>query len=183
MSKTIMFIVGSLREGSFNHQLAQATEGILTSKGAEVGYIDIKDVPLFNQDLETPTLPAVQAVRDQIMAADAVWFFSPVYNFSIPGVLKNSIDWISRALDLSETRGPSAIDAKVTTVSSVAAAGHDYLFPEFKQLLSFIRTNPVGEFTGAPVNPEAWGTGQLVISDETLEQLSLQADAVLTALN
>ena len=41
-----------------------------------------------NQDLETPTLPAVQAARDAVLAADAIWIFSPVYNFAIPGVVK-----------------------------------------------------------------------------------------------
>lgn len=183
MSKKIVFIVGSLREGSFNHQLAQSAEQILVNKGAEVSYVNIKEIPLFNQELETPVLPAVQAMRDQIIAADAVWFFSPVYNYSIPGVLKNTTDWISRALDLSDPKGPSAINAKVTTVSAVANGGHDHVFAEFKQLLTFIRTNPVGEFTGSPVNPEAWATGELVVSEETLAKLDAQADAVLAAIN
>ncbi len=183
MSKNILFIVGSLRQGSFNHQLAQAAEKVLAEKGATVTYLDYSQVPLFNQELEVPTLPAVQAVRDAVLAADAVWFFSPIYNFSIPGVLKNLTDWLSRALDLSETRGPSAIDSKVTTVSSVANAGHDHLFPEFQQLLTFIRTQPVGEFTGALVNPEAWATGELTVSEETIAKLSAQADTVLAAIN
>lgn len=183
MSKNILFVVGSLRQGSFNHQLAAAAEKVLAEKGASVSYLDYSQVPLFNQDLETPVLPAVQAVRDAVQAADAIWFFSPVYNFSIPGVVKNLTDWLSRALDLSETRGPSAINAKVTTVSSVANAGFDHSFPEFQQLLTFIRTNPVGEFTGATVNPEAWGTGELVVSEETLAKLDAQADAVLAAIN
>lgn len=182
MSKNILFVVGSLREGSFNHQLAQAAEKVVTAKGATVSYLDIKDVPLLDQGLETPVLPAVQASRDAVMAADAIWFFSPIYNFSIPGVLKNWIDWISRALDLSETRGPSAINEKITTVSSVANAGHDHLFPQFKHLLEFIRTQPVGDFTDATINPEAWATGELAISEETIAKLEAQADAVLAAI-
>lgn len=183
MSKNILFVVGSFREGSFNHQLAAAAEKVLAEKGASVSYLDYKDVPLFNQDLETPVLPAVQAVRDAVQAADAIWFFSPVYNYSIPGVVKNLTDWISRALDLSNPKGPSAINEKITTVSAVANGGHDHLFAEFKQLLTFIRTSPVGDFTGSPVNPEAWGTGELVVSDEVIAKLSAQADAVLAAIN
>lgn len=183
MSKNILFVVGSLREGSFNHQLARAAEKVVTAKGATVSYLDIKDVPLLDQGLETPVLPAVQASRDAVMAADAIWFFSPIYNFSIPGVLKNWIDWISRALDLSDTTGASAINAKVTTVSSVAAAGFEHIFPAFEQLLTFIRTNPVGEFTDAKINSEAWATGELAISDETIAKLEAQADAVLAAIN
>ena len=67
-------------------------------------YLDYKDIPLFNQDLETPTLPAVQAARDAVLAADAIWIFSPVYNFAIPGVVKNLIDWLSRAPSSVRTR-------------------------------------------------------------------------------
>lgn len=107
--KNILFIVGSLRQGSFNHQMAKKAESLLEGK-ATVTYLDYKDIPMMNQDLEKPTLPAVQAARDAVLAADAIWIFSPVYNFAIPGVVKNLIDWLSRALDLSETRGPPAIE-------------------------------------------------------------------------
>lgn len=183
MSKNILFIVGSLRQNSFNHQLAQVAEKLLADKGATVTYLDYKEVPLFSQDLETPVLPAVQAVRDAVQAADAIWFFSPIYNYSIPGVVKNLTDWLSRALDLSNPKGPSAINEKITTVSAAANGGHDNLFAEFKQMLTFIRTTPVGEFTGSPINPEAWGTGEFVASEETIAKLDAQADAVLAAIN
>ncbi len=65
--KNILFIVGSLREGSFNHQMAKQAESILEGQ-ATVSYLDYKDVPLMNQDLETPVLPTVQVARDAIMA-------------------------------------------------------------------------------------------------------------------
>lgn len=178
--KNILFIVGSLREGSFNHQMAKKAEDILAGK-ATVSYLDYRDVPLMNQDLETPVLPAVQAARDAILAADAIWIFSPVYNFAIPGTVKNLIDWLSRALDLSDTRGPSALQDKVVTVSSVANAGHDQLFAGYNSLLPFVRMQVVGEFTGTTVNPEAWETGQLVLSDEAITGLKAQAQALLEA--
>ncbi|MDG3131514.1 NAD(P)H-dependent oxidoreductase [Streptococcus suis] len=178
--KNILFIVGSLREGSFNHQMAKQAESILEGK-AHVRYLDYKDIPLMNQDLETPVLPTVQAARDAIMAADAIWIFSPVYNFAIPGTVKNLIDWLSRALDLSETRGPSALQDKIVTVSSVANAGHEQLFSSYHALLPFVRMQVVGEFTGTTINPEAWGSGQLTLSDEALAGLRLQAQALLEA--
>ncbi|HEM3473476.1 TPA: NAD(P)H-dependent oxidoreductase [Streptococcus suis] len=178
--KNILFIVGSLREGSFNHQMAKQAESILEGQ-ATVSYLDYKDVPLMNQDLETPVLPTVQAARDAIMAADAIWIFSPVYNFAIPGTVKNLIDWLSRALDLSDTRGPSALQDKVVTVSSVANAGHDQMFASYQALLSFVRMQVVGEFTGTTVNPEAWGTGELVLSEEAIAGLQAQAKALLEA--
>ncbi|HEL2495321.1 TPA: NAD(P)H-dependent oxidoreductase [Streptococcus suis] len=178
--KNILFIVGSLREGSFNHQMAKQAESILEDQ-ATVSYLDYKDVPLMNQDLETPVLPTVQAARDAIMAADAIWIFSPVYNFAIPGTVKNLIDWLSRALDLSDTRGPSALQDKVVTVSSVANAGHDQMFASYQALLPFVRMQVVGEFTGTTVNPEAWGTGELVLSEEAIAGLQTQAQALLEA--
>ncbi|AZR98784.1 TPA: NAD(P)H-dependent oxidoreductase [Streptococcus suis] len=178
--KNILFIVGSLREGSFNHQMAKQAESILEGQ-ATVSYLNYKEIPLMNQDLETPVLPAVQAARDAIMAADAIWIFSPVYNFAIPGTVKNLIDWLSRALDLSETRGPSALQDKIVTVSSVANAGHEPMFTSYHALLPFVRMQVVGEFTGTTVNPEAWGTGQLVLSEEAIAGLRAQAQALLEA--
>ncbi|MFH6635734.1 NAD(P)H-dependent oxidoreductase [Streptococcus suis] len=178
--KNILFIVGSLREGSFNHQMAKQAESILEGQ-ATVSYLDYKDVPLMNQDLETPVLPTVQAARDAIMEADAIWIFSPVYNFAIPGTVKNLIDWLSRALDLSDTRGPSALQDKIVTVSSVANAGHDQMFASYQALLPFVRMQVVGEFTGTTVNPEAWGTGELVLSEEAIADLQTQAQALLEA--
>ena len=176
----VVFLVGSLRQGSFNHQLAQQAEKALAGK-AEVSYLDITKVPLFNQELETPVLPEIAALREEVVAADAIWIFSPVYNFAIPGVLKNTLDWLSRALDLTDPSGPSALQDKVLTVASVANGGHDQLFAEFKALLPFIRTQVAGEFTGVPVNPEAWGTGELVVAEDKLTALAAQADALVAA--
>lgn len=178
----VLFLVGSLREGSFNHQLAKQAEKALEGK-AEVSYLSLKDFPLFNQDLETPVLPVIAAAREAVAQADAIWIFTPVYNYAIPGVVKNALDWLSRALDLSDPKGPSILQDKFATVSAVANGGHDQLFAEFKALLPFIRTQVVGEFTGSSINPEAWGTGHLVLSEETLAKLTAQADALVAAIN
>lgn len=179
--KNILFIVGSLREGSFNHQLAAKAEQALAGK-ANVTYLDYKEVPVFNQDLETPVLSSVAKVREAIQAADAIWIFSPIYNFAIPGPVKNLLDWASRALDLSDPTGPSALQDKVVTVSSVANGGHDQLFAAYQALLPFIRTQVVGDFTGTRVNDEAWGTGELVLTDEAQASLEKQAEQLLAAL-
>lgn len=180
--KNILFIVGSLREGSFNHQLAQNAEKALEGK-ATVSYLDWKNVPMFSQDLETPVLPEVQAVRDAVAAADAIWIFSPVYNFSIPGSVKNLLDWLSRAVDLSDTTGVSAINEKVTTVSLVANGGHEQAAEIYRNLLPFIRTTFVDEITTSKVNDSAWADGKFVATEEVLEQLTKQAEAVLAAIN
>ena len=180
--KNILFIVGSLRKGSFNHQLAEETEKMLAGE-ANISYLDYSQVPVFNQDLESPVLPVLTEVREQILAADAIWIFSPVYNFSIPGSVKNLLDWLSRSLDLSDPRGASAINEKIVTVSSVANAGQEPMFAIYKDLLPFIRTTAVGEFTSAQVNDSAWVDGKFVASSETLSGLKAQADALLAAIN
>lgn len=89
-------ICGSLRRGSYNRAtLAAAQE--LAPGGVTIDIIDLHDTPLFNQDVEAEGWPApVQALRDRVAAADAVIFAVPEYNYSVPGVLKNAIDWLSR---------------------------------------------------------------------------------------
>lgn len=181
MSKKVLFIVGSLRKGSFNHQMALEAEKALAGK-AEVSYLDYSAIPLFNQELEVPTLPAVATVREAVLAADAIWIFSPVYNFSIPGTVKNLLDWLSRAIDLSDTRGASALQDKIVTVSSVANAGHEQLFAIYKDLLPFIRTQVVGEFTAARVNDSAWADGKLVLEDSVATSLKQQAEDLVQAI-
>ena len=181
MSKKVLFIVGSLREGSFNHQMALEAEKALAGK-AEISYLDYSAIPLFNQELEVPTLPAVAAAREAVLTADAIWIFSPVYNFSIPGTVKNLLDWLSRALDLSETRGSSALQDKIVTVSSVANAGHEQLFAIYKDLLPFIRTQIVGEFTAARINDSAWADGKLVLEDSVATSLKQQAEDLVQAI-
>lgn len=177
--KNILFIVGSLREGSFNHQMAKKIEKLLEGR-ANVSYLDYKNVPLFNQDLENPVITEIVRIREEVKKADLIWIVSPVYNFSIPGVVKNLLDWLSRALDLSETRGPSILQDKLITVSSVANAGHEELFANFDALLPFIRTKKVAKFTASKINPEAWSSGQLTLSEEVLENLKNQVEEVLS---
>ncbi|AUT05274.1 oxidoreductase [Streptococcus parauberis] len=179
--KNILFIDGSLRKGSFNHQLAETAETVLAGK-ANVSFLDWAQVPVFTQDLEANAPESVVKVREAIQAADAIWIFSPVYNFSIPGSVKNLLDWASRALDLSDPTGPSAIGGKIVTVSSVANGGHDQMFQIYNDLMPFIRTSVAGEFTKATVNPEAWGTGVLEVTEDTKASLIAQAEALLAAM-
>lgn len=89
-------IVGSLRKESFNRKTAKAMIA-LKAAPLEYEFAEIGNQPLYNQDLDTDNPPAEwAALRRQIKAADAVLFFTPEYNRSIPGVLKNAIDVASR---------------------------------------------------------------------------------------
>lgn len=180
MTKNILFIVGSLRQGSYNQQLAQQTEKLLGDR-ANVSYLDYANIPFMNQDLETPVHPEIARIREAVGKADAIWLFSPVYNYGVPGPVKNLLDWLSRALDLTQTRGPSILQDKIITVTALSAgdAGNQAVLTEYRRLLPFIRTQLVEPLTSATINPEAWATGTLNISDTTIANLNKQIEALL----
>jgi len=93
---TILAIAGSLREKSFNAMLLRAAAE-LAPAGTSVEAASIKDIPLYDGDVEAAGIPpAVQALKDRIAAASGVLLVTPEYNNSLPGVFKNAIDWTSR---------------------------------------------------------------------------------------
>jgi chromate reductase len=92
----IIGVVGSLRKGSYNRAVMEAAKE-LAPAGTTIEIVDIGNLPLFNQDVEAAAFPAeAQALKDKVKAADGVLIATPEYNRSIPGVLKNAIDWMSR---------------------------------------------------------------------------------------
>lgn len=91
----ILGIAGSLRKGSYNRAVLKAAQQ-LAPAGAEIEIFDLEGIPLYNQDIELPTPERVIELRAKIRAADAILFATPEYNYSVPGVLKNAIDWASR---------------------------------------------------------------------------------------
>ena len=93
--KKVLLIVGSLRKESFNLQLAQLAAEMLKDK-TQVSILHYADLPFMNPDIEFPTPESVARVRQEVLAADGIWIFSPEYNYQIPGVLKNLLDWLSR---------------------------------------------------------------------------------------
>ena len=95
--KSILFIVGSTRRNSFNRQLAAFAERLLEGR-AQVGYLAFDRLPFFNQDTEFPPPQAVTFAREMVGQADGLWFFTPEYNASYPGYLKNLVDWLPRPL-------------------------------------------------------------------------------------
>lgn len=90
----IAVFVGSLRADSFNKKLAKNLEE-LAPEGITFSYVDL-NLPLFNQDLEANYPAEAKAAKDIVDAADGVLFVTPEFNRSIPGALKNAIDWVSR---------------------------------------------------------------------------------------
>ena len=106
MTKTVLGLSGSLRRASFNTGLLRASVE-LAPDGVQVQIGSIRDVPLYDGDLEAAEgLPqAVQRLQAQLAAADGVLLVSPEYNNGIPGVFKNAIDWMSRGPGLKMWAG------------------------------------------------------------------------------
>ncbi|KAA0921519.1 MULTISPECIES: NAD(P)H-dependent oxidoreductase [Streptomyces] len=107
MSVRILALVGSLRAGSHNRQLAEAAVK-LAPEGAEVDLFEgLAEIPFYNEDIDVEgAVPAAATkLREAVASADAVLLFSPEYNGTIPAVLKNAIDWLSRPYGASAFNG------------------------------------------------------------------------------
>lgn len=92
----VLALCGSLRQGSYNAMALRAAQK-LAPAGMRIEAADISAIPFYNDDLRANGDPApVTELKAKIRAADAVLIVSPEYNFSVPGVLKNTLDWMSR---------------------------------------------------------------------------------------
>lgn len=101
----ILGFAGSLRNGSVNKGLLRAAAE-QTPDGMEIETYDLAGIPLYNGDVDAAGQPeAVLRFKERIAAADALLIATPEYNYSIPGVLKNAIDWASRPPDKSPLNG------------------------------------------------------------------------------
>ena len=177
--KNVLFIVGSMREQSFNRQLAKVAEEMIKDR-CNVKYLEYGDLPMMNQDLEVPVQPSVARVRKEIVETDALWIFTPEYNFSYPGHLKNLLDWLSRPVIPMDYATPTCINGKRVAISGAGgkvATGN--CRAKLTELLAFIKADVLSEQTGIAVPAEAWGTDILVLTDEQRAQLAAEAEALL----
>src|SRR5271157_3342514 len=118
----ILGIAGSLRRGSYNRAALRAATQ-LVPEGITLDIFDIDGIPAFNQDEEQKPPAKVVELKKRIREADAILIVTPEYNYSIPGVLKNAIDWASRPYGDSAWSGkPAAImGASIETIGTARA--------------------------------------------------------------
>ena len=180
--KKILFIIGSLRKESFNKKLAKEVEEMLDGR-ATVEYLDYSDVPLMNQDIEFPAPEAVKRVREKVAEADALWIFTPEYNYSYPGHLKNLIDWLSRPLVAGDRQTLLAINSKKVALSGAGGASATAKCREkLTELLTlpFIRADVMTmPQAGIQLNVEAWTEGRMILAEEQKTDQRLQVAAFL----
>jgi NAD(P)H-dependent FMN reductase len=107
----ILALVGSLRAASINRQLAELAAETAPEGVAVTVFDGLGDLPFYNEDIDNENVPAsVVALREAAGEADAALVVTPEYNGSIPGVLKNAIDWLSRPFGNSALKGkPAAV--------------------------------------------------------------------------
>ncbi|KAB7763466.1 NADPH-dependent FMN reductase [Xanthomonas maliensis] len=141
MSKlTIAVLVGSLRAQSYNRQLARALEHLAGDK-AVFEYLQIDDIPLYNQDRDQDFPAAGRRLKERLRAADAVLFVSPEYNRSIPGVLKNALDTASRPYGENALAGKPAAVAGI----SVGAIGTALAQQHLRNVLAYLNAPVLGQ--------------------------------------
>jgi len=135
---TILGIAGSLRKASYNRAALRLAQS-LAPDGASVDIFEIDGIPGFNEDEEQNPPAKVVDLKKRVRAADAILFVTPEYNYSIPGVLKNAIDWASRPY------GDSAWDGKPVammgaTIGMIGTARAQY---HLRQCCVFLNMYPL----------------------------------------
>lgn len=136
----VLGIAGSLRKGSFNRGALEAAKE-LAPDGMEIEIHDISGIPGFDQDDESDPPQKVLTLKEAIRAADAVLFATPEYNYSVPGVLKNAIDWASRPY------GKSAWDGKPAAImgASPGAIGTARAQYDLRKMMVFLNMFPINK--------------------------------------
>jgi chromate reductase len=137
----VLGISGSLRKGSYNSALLR-TAIELAPADVTIERADLSEVPLYNGDVEAQGFPApVQRLRDQVSAADALLIATPEYNYSIPGVLKNAIDWVSRPV-----KGKQPFDGKpVALMGTGGRFGSARSQYHLRQVFVFLNLLPINK--------------------------------------
>jgi chromate reductase len=166
-------IAGSLRRASFNRGLLRAAIE-LAPVGMTIDPLEIRELPLYDADLDVDGGPeVVRAFKAAILAADGVFIATPEYNYSMPGVLKNALDWASRAPERALQDKPVAIvgatPGRWGTVRSQLALRQMLMFPACRVMAA-----PLMTIAGAREHFD--GDGNLTDA-ETRAQLGAVLDA------
>lgn len=161
----ILGIAGSLRKASYNRSILRAAQKLVPTD-ASIEIFELDGIPGFNQDEEKNPPQKVADLKAKAKAADAILFVTPEYNYSIPGVLKNAIDWASRPYGDSAWAGkPVAImGASVGVIGTARAQYH------LRQTFVFLDMDPVNQpevMVNAPKSLDEQGN----VTDEKTREL------------
>ena len=137
---SILGFAGSLRQGSYNRALLRLVVELVPNS-AKLEVFELDGIPLFNQDLESSPPEKVKEFKRKIKAADALLIATPEYNYSVPGVLKNAIDWASRPYgdNAFEGKPVAMMSASIGMLGGVRAQYH------LRQSFVFLNMHPVNK--------------------------------------
>lgn len=137
---SILGFAGSLRKDSYNKALLRAAVELVPPE-MKLDVFDLEGIPPFNQDLESQPPEKVRDFKARIRAADALLIVTPEYNYSVPGVLKNAIDWASRPY------GDSAFDGKPVALmgASIGMLGTARAQYHLRQCCVFLNMYPLNQ--------------------------------------
>jgi chromate reductase len=171
----LLGLSGSLRRDSHNTHLLRGV-GTLLGDGVELEIFDrLGEIPPYSEDDEHDTPPAVAALKAAIAEADAVLVATPEYNASIPGALKNALDWVSRPIASTPLRGkPAAVIG-----ASTGLFGAVWAQAELRKVLSTIGARVVDRELPIAQAHETLGADGLPLERSTLEELSATLDELL----
>jgi chromate reductase len=168
----ILGLSGSLRRDSHNTRLLRAAATLLREDAELVVFDRLGEIPLFNEDDEHAPPPAVAALKDAIARADGVLVATPEYNHSIPGVLKNALDWVSRPVAETPLRGkPAAVIGASTSVFGAVWAQ-----AETRKVLGATGARVVDRELPVPQAEETLGADGLPLDAEARESLQATLD-------
>ena len=173
----VLGISGSLRRDSYNTQLLRAAAELFEAEGAEfVIYDGLKAVPPYDEDDDTPDAPAAVAqLRESVAGADAVLFATPEYNSSIPGQLKNAMDWVSRPVATNPLRNkPVAVVG-----ASTGAFGAVWSQAELRKVLAAIGARVVEGDVAVGHAPTRFDLEGNLVDEDLREQLGEVVDALV----
>ncbi|WP_062079373.1 NADPH-dependent FMN reductase [Demequina globuliformis] len=122
----IGIIVGSIAEASINRTVANVLPSLVTDSDVEFVFIEIKDLPLYNYELDGAWPEAATEFKNQVESVDGIIIVTPEYSRSLPGALKNALDWAARPWGQNSFTGkPTAImGASISAVGTAAAQQH-----------------------------------------------------------
>lgn len=181
--KKLLFVVGSLRHESLNRQCAEFLAQDLQEK-MKITFLEYADIPYMNEDIEFPTPAPIARVRAEILETDGIWFVTPEYNASYPGVLKNLIDWLSRATTPDGPRKSAVIWGKKCAVTSVGGGAHGaHCIANMEKLVPFVGGKLLSKTLGIGYTREELTQSRLQFTPERVTKLRLQEEAFLKFLD
>lgn len=170
--KKVLFIIGSIRSNGFNYQLSKEVYEKLKTK-YEISYLEYSNIPYMNQDQENPELEIIKNIRKLVIESDLILIFTPEYNYSYPGVLKNLLDWLSRPLIYNDYNSGTAVLNKKVAVTGIGGKNKtNDARGKLIDLLKTMKMNVLEDSIGFQVNNEAWIDNKLILSHEQLNEFN-----------